>query len=282
MGPSYALLRSLHLVTAPNRKTASSDRDRSSNSLVSRSVHGTRANGHGGKVSFQLSLTASLHALYILGSRARPTNAALFYLPRSRSTNDRFLLVLGTAEETRRGVWTANGRSMCSRRNRSVQENVSTRALLCTKRGIARPTEPPEKRPRKILRGLFTQGRVPPRINVGRPTNRKRIARRFCGLLAQSSIAGCQLKHPLSRHTTGACPFTRVFQGRLGVAETLANSSPLDDLANSSRHDFSHVRQTTTTLCSRFWVVSLLGSIPRVQAAVFTRGNCIHIYVYDV
>lgn len=79
----------------------------------------------------------------------------------------------------------------------------------------------------EIFRGLFTQGCVPRRINVGRLTNREPIARRVCGLLAQSSIAGCQLKHPLSWHVTGACLFATLFQGRLRGADTLVNFFPI-------------------------------------------------------
>lgn len=67
---------------------------------------------------------------------------------------------------------------------------------------------------------VYAKDVYPRRINVGRLTNRERIASRVCGLLAQSSIAGCQLKHPLSWHVTGACLLA--FQGRAPGPETLA------------------------------------------------------------
>lgn len=69
---------------------------------------------------------------------------------------------------------------------------------------------------------VYAKDVYPRRINVGRLTNRERIASRVCGLLAQSSIAGCQLKHPLSWHVTGACLLAAAFQGRAPGPEILA------------------------------------------------------------
>lgn len=150
--------------------------------------------------------------------RERPTNAALFHLRRERSTKTCLLVPRSPRPNRPR-----NSPFAAEREIDAFAEKPQRRARFIDGgfplpwEGLdAPPRDPRQRRPRgvRISRGLFTQGRViPPRINVARPTNRERIARRVCGLLAHSSIAGCQPKHPPSYHLKRRMPLRARFSG---------------------------------------------------------------------